>query len=302
MSSSTILSPEASERRKLARRWAIGVSAGTFLISLFVLTAGQLTVSSDPAPRATTSTSVVQMQTPAPVETTHVVVVPDTGSSDAGSETTTTTTGTDARTEQTTTVIAQGTPDGSVVGRAFANPTMPLALMLVIALALAFLAGLVTQRVLLGEFGIKVANLFEVAPLEGVDAEEVEKIDVISVSEVDKRSAQQLRAYRLDLPPVPVVVSDARLRLIGLRVSLEIALRRAALRWGLESVSPLSVIITTLVADSRLTQPDGERISSLIGFGDRIAQGALVDGNAVPLLQRRLERAIVKVNALEPRG
>ena len=150
----------------------------------------------------------------------------------------------------------------------------------------ALLIALATQRVLLGEYGLRRP----VAPggLPIVDEGEAAgvKHDVESAAEAPDLSRPLFAGAG---------VTDTRLRLIQDRIALELEVRKLALNNDLPSGLTIPYVVRGLVEKRKMTPALASAVTALSSIGDRLGSGAALSPDTTTLLTDAYARALAKV-------
>lgn len=246
---------------RAARATAIVVGILVFLAASAVLVAAPLVIPLEERPETTTTITTT-------TETT----------TDADGATTTKT----VQTEQQEPVLS--TEDTSIIGRAFANPGLPIVLAYAVALLVAYISAALLHRFLIGQFGIKLGPL-ELAPVtEAAVGHAVAKLSTSSLGDTI-RSIQIPGEPSFQRMPLYTDIADRTQRFLTLRFELESRLRRLAEARGIEAAEiPARGLPWALAAEALLDGKAAGAMEDLLGLGDRVAAGAEVEPSTLKLL------------------
>jgi len=168
------------------------------------------------------------------------------------------------------------------LGSTAASLAFQLALVTFAALLLAF----GTQRVLLGEYGVRRSAAS--ADLPVIDEEEA--------AAVKRGIAAAGEAADLSRPLFErAPVTDPRLRLLQNRIALELEVRNLAQHNDLPSGLTLPYVMKGLVGKKRMSVKLATAISELNTIGDRLARGAEISLDTTTLLTEAYAQALAKV-------
>jgi preprotein translocase subunit SecG len=190
-----------------------------------------------------------------------------------------------AKTTTTTEARSEGS-DGSLLSRAFDGGSASVLFRLLLAAAIAFLAGAVVQRVWLGEYGVTLGPVsLPALPAVSVATAE-EAVDLITES--PQISALLGPGPRGPQPhPQFMQVEDDRLAMISIRIEIEERLRELAIAAGLDRDIPLSRLPARLADEGVFDRTAAEGLERYIEVGDRIAAGADITAEAATKLRDR---------------
>lgn len=200
-------------------------------------------------------------------------------------------------TTETTTVG----PDRSLIGRALGLGAGPYLLQTLLAAMVAFAAGAIVQRVMLGEYGVTVGPVSlpalppvteeaTVAALEGVaEAPEIAKIPLPSERHVQT-------------PPLYTRLEEPRLGLVSIRIDLETRLRALGDTLGIDPEVPLLRLPERLRATNQLSPEVARGIVELLRIGDRIVAGADVEEAAADKLRSETKTVMYALDELTLRA
>lgn len=196
------------------------------------------------------------------------------------------------------TTVTSGGGDGSVVvttgpapaasqpflGSRVANIVFQLLLVTLAALFLAF----ATHRILLGEYGARVATAggSPAVPAVEVDEAAAVKRDIAAAAETADLSRPLYEKGG---------ITDARLRLLQSRIALELEVRKLAQNHDLPSGLTIPYVISGLVEKHAMSEQLAAGISALSSIGDRLGLGAELSTDASTLLGDSYAQALAKV-------
>ncbi|HWS49888.1 MAG TPA: hypothetical protein VN241_02660 [Microbacterium sp.] len=182
----------------------------------------------------------------------------------------------------TTTPVAAAEP---FLGSKVASVTFQVLLVALLALLLAF----ATQRVLLGEYGIRKPVFATGEPAEDlIGSDEVGDIKAEVVSAGEQRDATR---PLFDAAGVP----DPRLRLLQSRIALEQEVRKLAQESEVPSNLSMPAVVKGLVEKKRMTPKLAGAVVALSGFGDRLSRGADLSVDTMTTLTEAYAQALSKV-------
>ena len=266
--------------RRAAQVTSIVVGILVFLAAAGVLVAAPLISPVEERPEtATTSTTTTETTTDADGDTTTKTVVTE---------------------EQKPVLPAE---DTSLIGRAFANPGLPIILAFAVALLVAYISAALLHRFLIGQFGIKLGPL-ELAPVTEAAVERaVAKLSTSSLHETI-RSIQVPGEPSFQRMPLYTDIADRTQRFLTLRFELESRLRRLADARGIDAADiPARGLPWALAAEALFDAEAAAAMEDLLALGDRVAAGAeaeastlkfLNEGETLPLLLWTLDQLRVR--------
>lgn len=165
--------------------------------------------------------------------------------------------------------------DQSVLERSL-SPASLLLLRFAAVVLVAFLAAAAVQRVLLGQYQLKVGQL---------------EIPVVTRAKVEAAVKKLGRSYRVRATaeaaaPAPefVWVREPRAKFLAFYVELQHRIRRLAVRGGLDGDRPASLLLADLNAHGVLSAAEVAGLLALLRFGEAVADGAAVDDDALQWL------------------
>lgn len=217
---------------------------------------------------------------------------------------TTTTTATPGKPTQTVTAATAETtkdaPDRSLLGRALGLGASPFLFQLLLAGAVAFAAGAIVQRVILGEYGVTVGpvSLPTLPPVtEGAAKAALDRITKAPEIASILLSGQQ----HLQAPPLYTQVGDPRLGLVSIRVDLETKLRRLSDAVGIDRDVPVERLPRRLKEDGQLTSAVAGGVAELLKISNRIVDGAVVEDDAAEELRLQASKVLYAIDELATR-
>ena len=269
--------------RRSVDRIAATVGAVAFVLGLIAVAIGAFTP--PPAPVALSTTMVSSPLPGDPVVSTTQATLPPTSPTReprVSTEVTTTEGVGGGELVVTTVPVAAALP---FLGSAVASVTFQVILVALLALLLAF----ATQRVLLGEYGIRKPAF--------VGAEAAD--DVIAPDEADdvKRAVVAAGEQRDATRPLfdTAGVPDPRLRLVQNRIALEQELRTLARDNDVASNLSIESVARGLVERKRMTPKLAGAVVALAALGERIARGADLSVDSMTTLTEAYAQALSKI-------
>jgi len=268
--------------RTRADRIAAIVGLAAFAAGL-TLIAMDATAAGSPAPSATIVTSPLPGD---PVTTTTKSTTPPTNPTREPRVTQEVTT-TEGTGNGTVTVTTPVDAEGPWFGSDAADVTFQVMLVTFAALLLAFAC----RRVLLGEYGMRVAAASD-GPDHGVH-ETISETEATRVKQdvAAARETQDLSRPLFEKAPV----SDPRLRLLQSRITLELEVRKLAQDNDLPSGLTIPFVVKGLVSAKKMSPKLASGVVALSAVGERIGQGADVSLDTTTLLGEAYAQALAKV-------
>lgn len=265
-------------------RIAAAVGGAAFLAGIVAMTIGA-TAPAPAAPPAAASTTVVSSPMPGSATTQTVTttnpptrptleprIVQETTVTEGGAQGSVTVT--------TSPVVAVA--DQQFLGSTVAVIVVQLLLITLTALFLAF----ATQRILLGEYGLRRAAAgVRGTPIDEGEAKAV-KQDVVSAHEAPDLSRPLFEKAG---------VTDARLRLLQSRIALELEVRKLAQDHDVPASLSIPSVVRGLVEKKKMSPKLASAITSLNELGDRLGSGAEITPDAVTLLTESYAQALAKI-------
>lgn len=269
--------------RRSVDRIAATVGSVAFVLGLIAVAIGAFTP--PPAPVALSTTMVSSPLPGDPVVSTTQSTLPPTSPTReprVSTEVTTTEGVGGGELVVTTMPVAAAQP---FLGSAVASVTFQVIMVALLALLLAF----ATQRVLLGEYGIRKPAF--------VGAEAAD--DVIAPDEADdvKRAVVAAGEQRDATRPLfdTAGVPDPRLRLVQNRIALEQELRTLARDNDVASNLSIESVARGLVERKRMTPKLAGAVVALAALGERIARGADLSVDSMTTLTEAYAQALSKI-------
>lgn len=169
------------------------------------------------------------------------------------------------------------------------SPAADIAFQVILVTFAALLLAFATQRVLLGQYGVR-STLVESA---GAGVPPVTEQDALLVKRdvAAAREAPDLSRPLFEKAPV----SDPRMRLIQSRIALELEVRTLAQHNDLPSGLSVPYVLTGLVEKKKMSPKLAEAITSLHDIGDRLGHGAQISLDTTTLLTEAYGQALAKV-------
>ncbi len=268
--------------RRRVDRVSAAVGALAFLLGVVGVTWGALTPPNTPS---TISSTVVASPIPGDVRTRTVqTTLPPTSPTRAPRVTT------EVTTEQAPTageVVVTTSPapvEAPFLGSSVASVVFQLILVALLALLLAF----GTQRVLLGEYGIRPSVFAKGERDDIVGGDEVDDVKRDVVAAGEQRDATR---PLFDTAGVP----DPRLRLLQSRIALEQEVRKLAQDNEVPSNLSVPAVVKGLVEKKRMSPKLAGAVVTLIDLGERLSRGADLSVDTMTTLTEAYAQALGKV-------
>lgn len=268
--------------RRRVDRVSAAVGALAFLLGVVGVTWGALTPPNTPS---TISSTVVASPIPGDVRTRTVqTTLPPTSPTRAPRVTT------EVTTEQAPTageVVVTTSPapvEAPFLGSSVASVVFQLILVALLALLLAF----GTQRVLLGEYGIRRSVFAKGERDDIVGGDEVDDVKRDVVAAGEQRDATR---PLFDTAGVP----DPRLRLLQSRIALEQEVRKLAQDNEVPSNLSVPAVVKGLVEKKRMSPKLAGAVVTLIDLGERLSRGADLSVDTMTTLTEAYAQALGKV-------
>ena len=273
-------------------RIAAAVGGVAFLAGIVAMAIGA-TAPAPAAPPSAVSTTVVSSAIPGdPITQTVLTTDPPTRPTLAPRVTreVTVTEGTESGSVVVTTAPSLATAEQPFLGSKVAVIVVQLLLITLASLFLAF----ATQRILLGEYGIRrtAAAAARGIPIDEAEAKAV-KQDVVSGTEAPDLSRPLFEKAG---------VMDARLRLLQSRIALELEVRKLAQDNDVPASLSILSVVRGLVEKKKMSPKLASGITSLNELGDRLGTGAEITPDAVTLLTESYAQALAKIGGKIKRG
>jgi|GEM_PF-6606420 len=278
--------------RDTVDRIAAAVGGIAFLVGIVAMAIGA-TGPAPAAPPSAVSTTVVSSAIPGdPITQTVLTTDPPTRSTLPPRVTreVTVTEGTESGSVVVTTSPSLATVEQPFLGSKVAVIAVQLLLITLASLFLAF----ATQRILLGEYGIRrmAAATARGIPIDEAEAKAV-KQDVVSGTEAPDLSRPLFEKAG---------VTDARLRLLQSRIALELEVRKLAQDNDVPASLSIPSVVHGLVEKKKMSPKLASGITSLNELGDRLGTGAEITPDAVTLLTESYAQALAKIGGKIKRG
>lgn len=267
--------------RRRVDRISAGVGAAAFVLGMAAVAWGAIA----PPPAAALSSTVVSSPIPGdPITQTVLTTDPPISATRPPKVTqqVTITEGTGAGSMVVTTDPAEAA--APFLGSTVSSTVFQVILVTLLALLLAF----ATQRVLLGEYGIRRSMLAGDAPADVIATDEVNDVKGEVVAATEQRDATR---PLFDTAGVP----DPRLRLLQSRIALEVEVRKLAQDAEVASNLSIPAVVKSLVEKKRMTPKLAAAVVSLGEFGDRLSRGADLSVDTMTTLTEAYAQALGKV-------
>lgn len=279
----------ANGARHKADRIAALVAGLAFLAGIFAMVWGN-GITSDVTAPVPVSTTVVSSPLPgSPVTQTVQSTEPPLRATNPPVITTVTTTTEGGAPGLVVVTTSDAPATQPFLGSRVANIVFQLLLITLASLLLAF----AVHRVLLGEYGMRLAPATPAAappvgvlPVVAEDEAAAVKRDVAAAPEVADLSRPLYENAG---------VTDTRLRLLQSRIALELEVRKLAQNNDLPSGLTIPFVVRGLIEKKKMSDLLGEAVSTLSSIGDRLGRGAELSPDATTLLTETYAQALAKV-------
>jgi hypothetical protein len=188
---------------------------------------------------------------------------------------------------------------GNVFTEALDSPGGALVIKAGVATLVAFLGGAAVQRILLGEFAIKV-GFVELAEVKRQDAEKAQSDVIKGFPDLEV----EIEGIAPATEPFPVYMSvqDPHLKFITVRAELEDRLKTLASAHDLDSTRPIGEVIDSLTQAEVFHDRAAKGFKELIGMGDQAARGATVSQDTADWVRDEAWSMLVGLNTLAERA
>lgn len=268
--------------RRRVDRVSAAVGALAFLLGVVGVTWGALTPPNTPS---TISSTVVASPIPGDVRTRTVqTTLPPTSPTRAPRVTTEVTTEQAPTAGEVVVTTGPAPVEAAFLGSSVASIVFQLILVALLALLLAF----GTQRVLLGEYGIRPSVFAKEERHDIVGGDEVDDVKRDVVAAGEQRDATR---PLFDTAGVP----DPRLRLLQSRIALEQEVRKLAQDNEVPSNLSVPAVVKGLVEKKRMSPRLAGAVVTLIDLGERLSRGADLSVDTMTTLTEAYAQALGKV-------
>lgn len=269
--------------RRRVDRISAGVGAAAFVLGMVAVAWGAVTP--EPAAASISTTMVSSPIAGEPVTQTVTTTDPPVNPTRDPRVTTEVTTTEGAGAGELVVTTAPAAVVTPFLGSSVAGLAFQVILVTLLALLLAF----ATQRVLLGEYGVR-RPVFAVgdAPDDLIGSEEVGDIKREVVAAGEQRDATR---PLFDTAGVP----DPRLRLLQSRIALETEIRKLAQDAEVASNLSIPAVVKSLVEKKRMTPKLAGAVVELTAVGDRLSRGADLSVDTMTTLTEAYAQALSKV-------